>query len=43
MIKKAIMVSSKGFDDSAKKRQYEIKYNDNIDIEFKTPEEMLKI
>ena len=40
---KGIIVSSVGFDESAKKRQYEIKYNDKVDIEFKTPAELLKL
>jgi site-specific DNA-methyltransferase (adenine-specific) len=42
-VTKAIIVSSIGFDGSAKKRQFEIKYGDKVDIEFKTPIEMLTI
>jgi site-specific DNA-methyltransferase (adenine-specific) len=40
-VKKAIMVSQVGFDDSAKKRQFEIKTTDNIDIQFTTPRQLL--
>jgi hypothetical protein len=40
-VNKAIMVSQVGFDESAKKRQFEIKATDHIDIIFKTPEEIL--
>ncbi len=40
---KAIMVSQVGFDESAIKRQFEIKTAEQIDIEFMTPELMLRL
>ena len=40
-VKRAIMVSQKGFDESARKRQFEIKTTDGIEIEFKTPADLL--
>jgi site-specific DNA-methyltransferase (adenine-specific) len=41
--KKAIMVSQVGFDEGSRKRQFEIKTTDGIDIEFKTPKELLNL
>lgn len=40
-VNNGIIVSSVGFDESAKKRQFEIKANDKVDIEFITPELMI--
>jgi site-specific DNA-methyltransferase (adenine-specific) len=42
-VTKGIIVSSVGFDESATARQCQIKCNDKVDIEFKTPEELLKL
>jgi DNA modification methylase len=42
-VKRAIMVSQKGFDESARTRQYEISDTDGINIEFYTPEQLLNV
>ena len=39
-VKNAIMVSQVGFDESARKRQYEIEQTEGIKIEFKTPNDL---
>jgi len=42
-VKRAIMVSQVGFDDGARKRQFEISTTDGIQINFKTPADLLKL
>lgn len=41
-IKKLILVSQIGFDDSARKREFEIKATEDIEVILATPEQMLK-
>lgn len=42
-IKKVIVVSQTGFDDGARKREFEIETTENIEVELVTPEQMLDI
>jgi len=42
-VRKLIIVSQKGFDDSAKKRKYEIENYENIEVVLVSPEDMLTI
>jgi DNA modification methylase len=42
-VKKGIMVSQVGFDESARKRQFEIEQTEGIKIEFHTPKDMLNL
>lgn len=41
-IKRIILVSQKGFDDSTRQRQYEIESGENIKVELLIPEKMLR-
>ncbi len=42
-IRKVIVVSQKGFDDRARKRQFAIKTTEDIEVILATPKEMLKL
>jgi hypothetical protein len=42
-IKEIIVVSQTGFDDSARKRQFEIETTEGIKVQLATPDDMLKL
>ncbi len=42
-LKKVVVVSQIGFDDGARKRKFEIETKEEITVDLKTPDEMLKL